>query len=143
MDCIFCSIVAGNASSKVVFSDQVSLGFLDRRPIFPGHTLLIPKEHYETLEDLPSALVGPYFSNAKLLSIAVRKAVEAEGTFVGINNKISQSVQHLHIHIVPRRSKDGLRGFFWPRQKYGGEEEEIRIQEAIKREVSSLGCNIR
>jgi|SRR5579872_2906209 len=137
MDCVFCSIVRGETPARIVFSDQISLAFLDRRPIFLGHTLLIPREHFETLEDLPSSLLGPFFSNAKLLAISVRKAMEADGTFLGINNKISQSVPHLHVHIVPRRVKDGLRGFFWPRQKYESEEQENSIQEAIKRLVSS------
>lgn len=136
-DCIFCGIVSHNDTARVVFQDEISLAFLDRRPIFLGHCLLIPKDHYETIEDLPTELAGPLFSNAKRLSIAVRKAMEADGTFLGINNRVSQSVLHLHIHIVPRRAKDGLRGFFWPRQKYENETEEIKIQEAIERELSN------
>ena len=120
--CIFCDIVSGEIEAEVVFEDVVSLAFLDHRPLFPGHTLLVPREHHETLTDLPAPLITPLFSNAQLLAGAVQTAMEAEGTFVAMNNKISQSVPHLHVHIVPRRRKDGLRGFFWPRKRYGGGE---------------------
>ena len=109
-------------------------GFLDHRPLFPGHCLLIPKAHYETLADLPEDLVGPLFRSVRLLAVAVERAMQSEGSFVAINNRVSQSVPHLHIHIVPRRKKDGLRGFFWPRQKYESaaamEEVRERIREA-------------
>jgi histidine triad (HIT) family protein len=135
-DCVFCDIVSGIVSTRVVYSDEVSLAFLDRRPIFPGHCLLIPKNHYETIEDLPTELIGPLFSNCQRIAKAVRIVLEADGTFLGINNKISQSVPHVHIHIVPRRAKDGLRGFFWPRQKYESEQQAIQIQEAIRSELS-------
>ncbi len=101
-----------------MFEDPVCLAFLDRRPLFPGHSLLLPKQHYETLADLPRDLLGPIFSGAQLLTRAMELGLEAEGSFVAINNRISQSVPHLHIHIVPRRRKDGLKGFFWPRQAY-------------------------
>ena len=103
--------------SAVVFEDEVSFSFLDRRPIFPGHCLLVPKEHYETLDDLPGSLVGPLFTNVQTLSRAVELGLNADGTFVAINNRVSQSVPHFHVHIVPRRHGDGLRGFFWPRQR--------------------------
>ena len=127
--CIFCDIVAGELDAEVVFEDDMSLAFLDHRPLFPGHTLLVPREHYETLTDLPGPLVAPLFSNAQLLAGAVRTAMEAEGTFVAMNNKVSQSVPHLHVHVVPRRRKDGLRGFFWPRKKYGRGEMKIAADE--------------
>ena len=130
-NCIFCKIVSGEIEAPIVFEDNVSLAFLDHRPVFPGHCLLIPKNHFETLVDLPSDRVGPYFSNAQLLAAAVEAALEAHGTFVGINNRVSQSVLHLHVHIIPRRRKDGLRGFFWPRHKYESGEEQARIQRAI------------
>jgi len=116
--CLFCRIVAGEVAAAKVFDDDLSLAFLDHRPLFPGHCLLIPKTHYETLADLPEDLTGPLFGNARLLAGAVEQAMQSEGSFVAINNRVSQSVPHLHIHIVPRRKKDGLRGFFWPRQKY-------------------------
>ena len=117
-DCAFCAIAAGEADAEIVFEDDVSLAFLDFRPLFPGHSLLIPRAHHETLGDLPDELVEPLFSNARLLSVAVRDAMGAQGSFVAINNVVSQSVPHLHVHVVPRVRKDGLRGFFWPRRKY-------------------------
>ena len=116
--CLFCQIVAGEVAAKVVFEDAISLAFLDIRPLFAGHCLLISKEHFQTLADLPGPLIGPLFTNAQLLARTVQEVMKAEGTFVAINNTISQSVPHFHIHIVPRRKGDGLRGFFWPRQKY-------------------------
>lgn len=116
--CAFCRIAAGTADAPVVFADEISLAFLDHRPVFAGHTLLIPKQHYETLADLPANLIAPFFQNAQWLARAVELALEADGSFVAVNNKVSQSVPHLHIHVVPRRKKDGLRGFFWPRQAY-------------------------
>lgn len=133
-ECTFCNIAAGKLPARVVFEDETSIAFLDQRPIFPGHCLLIPRTHIETIEDLPRDLAGPLFYNTKRLAVAVRKGVGAQGTFVGNNNVVSQSVPHLHIHVVPRRPKDGLRGFFWPRQKYESEEQQLEIQEAIKRE---------
>jgi histidine triad (HIT) family protein len=130
-NCRFCE-VAKNAG-YVVFEDELSIAFLDYRPLFIGHTLLIPKAHYETLADLPPELVGPFFANVQLLARAVEQAMEAEGSFVAINNKVSQSVPHLHVHIVPRRRKDGLRGFFWPRLAHPEPEDMQRAQEAIRK----------
>lgn len=128
--CLFCQIVAGEVAAKVVFEDAISLAFLDIRPLFAGHCLLISKEHFQTLGDLPGPLIGPLFKNAQLLSRTVQEVMKAEGTFVAINNTISQSVPHFHIHIVPRRKGDGLRGFFWPRQKY--EDVELNaVQQAL------------
>jgi histidine triad (HIT) family protein len=133
--CRFCEIVA--SAAYVVFEDALSIAFLDYRPLFIGHTLLIPKAHYETLADLPSELVGPFFANVQLLARAVEEGMRAEGAFVAINNRVSQSVPHLHVHIVPRRKKDGLRGFFWPRQAHPGEaqmrEAQIAIRDALAR----------
>jgi histidine triad (HIT) family protein len=119
--CIFCDIVAGRTPAAIVLEDELHLAFLDHRPLFEGHVLLVPRAHHETLEDLPPDLVGPLFTTARRLATAVRTAMEAEGTFVAMNNKVSQSVPHLHVHVVPRRKGDGLRGFFWPRTKYAGE----------------------
>jgi histidine triad (HIT) family protein len=116
--CLFCRIVAGELDAATVYEDERCLGFLDHRPLFPGHTLLVPRQHHETLADLPPDLVAPFFTAVQLLSVAVPKAMEAEGSFVAMNNRVSQSVPHLHAHIAPRRPKDGLRGFFWPRTKY-------------------------
>ena len=116
--CVFCDVVAEEISAEIVYEDDISLAFLDHRPLFPGHTLLVPREHHETLTDLPVTLVEPFFIATRLLAEAVRTAMNAQGSFVAINNVVSQSVPHLHVHIVPRNRKDGLRGFFWPRHKY-------------------------
>jgi histidine triad (HIT) family protein len=136
--CLFDRIVAGLVAAPIVFEDDSSLAFLDHRPVFPGHMLLIPKQHYETLADLPDALIQPIFANARLLARAVEAALEADGTFVAINNRVSQSVPHLHVHIVPRRKKDGLRGFFWPRGTYTGPEESEKIRKSIANAVTRL-----
>ena len=114
------------------------MAFLDHRPLFPGHCLLVPREHFETLSDLPIELVGPFFENAQLLARAVEAGLASEGSFVAMNNRVSQSVPHLHVHIVPRRRKDGLKGFFWPRNKYKSEEEIIALQQAIKSAVAKI-----
>ncbi len=116
----------------------MSLAFLDHRPLFPGHSLLVPKNHYETLNDLPAELIEPLFTNARLMARAVEQAMKAEGTFIAINNRISQGVPHLHIHIVPRRKKDGLKGFFWPRNPYKDEAELLKTQKAIQKTVSQI-----
>jgi histidine triad (HIT) family protein len=121
--CLFCSIVAGEADAHVVLTDERAVAFLDHRPLFKGHVLLVPADHIETLADLPDDLVGPLFVQARRLSAAMESALGAAGSFVAMNNRVSQSVAHLHVHVVPRNRKDGLRGFFWPRTKYtsGGE----------------------
>ena len=136
-DCAFCDIVAGATPAHTVYADEHTLAFLDVRPVFPGHVLLVPREHHETLTDLPPALVDPLFGVAQRVAGAVQAAMEAHGTFVAMNNTVSQSVPHLHVHVVPRRRKDGLRGFFWPRQRYAGDEEmadvAARIRDALGR----------
>jgi len=134
-DCKFCQIVAKNLPSSIVFEDESSFAFLDHRPLFPGHVLFVPKDHLETLADLPAHLAGSFFTNAQRLAGAVERAMKAEGSFVAINNRVSQSVPHLHIHIVPRNKGDGLRGFFWPRQKYENEDQMRRVADAIKAEL--------
>lgn len=138
MTCLFCGIISGEISATVVYQDDISLAFLDHRPLFPGHCLLIPKNHFETLSDLPTELVGPFFRNAQLLTRAVELAMAAEGSFVAMNNRVSQSVPHLHVHIVPRRKKDGLKGFFWPRNKYGNDANIVAVQKAIKAAIADL-----
>ncbi len=137
-ECKFCRIIRSEVQSYVVFEDDVSLAFLDTRPLFPGHCLLIPKEHYETLIDLPALLVAPLFQNAQLLVRAIEKGLKAEGTFVAINNRVSQSVPHLHIHVVPRHKKDGLKGFFWPRQSYKDEAAILAIQSTLQATIVEL-----
>jgi histidine triad (HIT) family protein len=134
--CKFCEIASRVLSSAIVFEDSVSFAFLDNRPLFPGHTLLVPKQHYETLDDLPAEMMGPFFTNVQVLARAVESAMNAEGSFVAINNRVSQSVPHLHVHIVPRRKKDGLRGFFWPRQKYKDDAEMQQAQAAIQKALT-------
>ena len=136
--CLFCRIVAGETPAATVFEDGRTLAFLDHRPLFPGHLLLIPKMHHETLADLPEDLIGPLFGNARILAGAVEQALEADGSFVAINNRVSQSVPHLHIHIVPRRKKDGLRGFFWPRQKYASEAEMDRVRDVLRAAIGRV-----
>ena len=138
MPCLFCGIVTGEISASIVFEDDISLAFLDHRPLFPGHCLFIPKNHYETLNDLPAELVGPFFQNVQLLARAVELALGAEGSFVAMNNRISQSVPHLHVHVVPRRKKDGLKGFFWPRKKYNDENEMLESQKLIQAAIAEL-----
>ena len=135
--CLFCRIAAGELAAAVVFENAISLAFLDHRPLFAGHCLLIPKAHFETLRDLPEALAGQLFANAQILSAAMEDGLGAEGSFVAVNNRVSQSVPHLHVHVVPRRKGDGLKGFFWPRRKYrdATEMEDTRraLHEAIVR----------
>ncbi len=137
-NCAFCKLVRGETQDARVFEDDASLAFLDHRPLFPGHCLLIPKAHIETLDDLPAALVGPLFSNVQLLARAMELGLGAEGSLVAINNRVSQSVPHLHIHVVPRRRKDGLRGFLWPRQKYPDEATLRSVQSALRETLVRL-----
>ena len=137
-DCTFCAIVAGEVDAEVVFEDDVSLAFLDFRPLFPGHSLLVPREHHETLADLPAELIEPYFAAAQLLSRAIPEAMGAQGSFVAINNVVSQSVPHVHTHIAPRVRKDGLRGFFWPRRKYESDEHLAETGATVRAAVERL-----
>ena len=136
-DCLFCRIARRDAAAAIVHEDEVCTAFLDHRPLFVGHCLLAPRRHCDTLYDLPADVVGPFFAMAQRLARAVETGLGAQGTFLAINNKISQSVPHLHVHVVPRRAKDGLRGFFWPREKYesAAQMEEVRaaIADALRR----------
>ncbi len=136
-NCAFCRIIAGEEKSYLVFEDELAVAFLDRRPVFQGHCLLVPREHHETLLDLPSTSIGPLFGAAQLLARAVQRGMEAQGTFVAINNYISQSVPHLHVHVVPRRKGDGLRGFFWPRTRYENEDAIVSAQHHIRSAVAA------
>jgi len=131
-DCIFCQIVIGERPAHVVLESSHAVGFLDARPLFAGHSLLVPRDHLVTLGDLPQDLVGALFTDAQRLAIAVEDAMGAAGTFVAMNNRVSQSVPHFHVHVVPRRPKDGLRGFFWPRQKYENDEEMGAVADRIR-----------
>ena len=136
--CAFCRIIRGEEEASIVFEDSLSLAFLDRRPLFPGHCLLVPKEHFETLADLPTPLIGPLFQNAQLLERAIEGGLAADGTFVAINNHVSQSVPHVHIHLVPRHYKDGLKGFFWPRQRYPDDIALRQVQETFRAAIARL-----
>lgn len=119
--CTFCRIVAGELPAERVFENDQVVAFLDHRPLFPGHVLVVPREHHVTLTDLPVERVEPLFLSARRIAGAVESALGCEGTFVAMNNRVSQSVPHLHVHVVPRRRKDGLKGFFWPRHPYRDE----------------------
>lgn len=123
MPCIFCQIASGELKAVVVYQDELLIAFLDTRPLFKGHVLLIPKQHFETYADLPTELIQTFFLAGQLLTVAVKEAMQSEGIFNAMNNTVSQSVPHLHLHIVPRTKGDGLKGFFWPRTSYASEEE--------------------
>jgi histidine triad (HIT) family protein len=116
--CRFCDIVAKKVPAEIVLDDEDVVGFLDIRPVFKGHTLLVPREHIDTFLELPEPLVVPFFTTAQRVAAAMTTELGAQGTFVAMNNVVSQSVPHLHVHVVPRTKGDGLRGFFWPRTKY-------------------------
>ena len=137
--CLFCTIVSGGKSATIIDDDADGFVFLDHRPLFPGHCLVVPHQHCETLADLPQSAVGPFFKKVQLISRVVESAMGAEGTFVAMNNRVSESVPHLHVHVVPRRKKDGLKGFFWPRTKYKSEEEMVETAMRIKNELSRIG----
>ncbi|KQV75851.1 HIT family hydrolase [Aeromicrobium sp. Root344] len=123
-ECLFCGIIAGTTPATMVLETDDVVGFLDVRPVFKGHTLLVPREHVVTLSDLPEPLIVPLFGTAQRVADAVTSGLGAQGTFVAMNNVVSQSVAHLHVHVVPRTKGDGLRGFFWPRTKYADREAE-------------------
>ena len=143
VSCVFCDVIEGRTEAHEVWRDDVVVAFLDRSPVFPGHTLVVPRRHVVTLPDLSPDDVGPFFERVRKIAAVMPTALDAHGTFVAINNVVSQSVAHLHVHVVPRRRKDGLRGFFWPRQKYAdGEATEVaaRLRDALAahREVKSV-----
>jgi histidine triad (HIT) family protein len=138
LSCPFCEIAAGREASHVVFEDEATIAFLDNRPLFHGHTLLIPREHHETLADLPAGILPALFTNAQLLCRAIPEAMKKPGSFVALNNVVSQSVPHLHVHVVPRRPKHGLRGFFWPRTKYESEKEMASVARRVRAAVGRL-----
>lgn len=132
MSCVFCSIVRGETPAHVVSDDEVALAFLDVKPLFRGHVLVVPRAHVVTLPDLPTEHVGPFFERVQRLARAVPPALGAAGTFVAMNNTVSQSVAHLHVHVVPRTKGDGLKGFFWPRTKYASDAEAAETAARIR-----------
>ncbi|MFC4070796.1 HIT family protein [Actinoplanes subglobosus] len=137
-DCVFCGIVAGSIPAFTVASSPAGIAFLDIRPVFKGHVLVVPRPHVVTLPSLDPDALGDYFRFVQLLSAAVPAALDAQGTFVAMNNVVSQSVPHLHTHVVPRTKGDGLRGFFWPRRKYDGDDEAAAVAETIGKEYLRL-----
>jgi histidine triad (HIT) family protein len=137
--CKFCAVARRELDATIVFEDEQVVAFLDHRPLFPGHCLAIPREHIETLDDLPRERVGPFFETVRRLARAVERAMKAEGTFVALNNRVSQSVPHLHVHVVPRCKGDGLRGFFWPRTKYPDAAAEKKVAAAIRAAMAKEG----
>ena len=138
-DCLFCAIASGDHPAEIVLADELVVAFLDSRPVFKGHVLVIPRDHYETLPDLPAELVGPLFTRVQRVSAALPAALGAQGTFVALNNVVSQSVPHLHVHVVPRTRGDGLRGFFWPRQKYADDAEAAAYGRRIRDALAAPG----
>ena len=137
-DCRFCRLISGDVESYIVFEDDVTVAFLDHNPLFLGHCLLVPKDHYETLVDLPTQRIASLFTNLQLLAKAVETGLKAEGTLIAINNRVSQSVPHLHIHVVPRRRGDGLRGFFWPRNPYRDKNAILTTQRVLRSTIAQL-----
>ena len=131
MHCAFCDIVDGRTFVHTVLDEDFVLGFLDARPVFKGHTLLVPRQHVDTLLDLPDELHATLLGAAQRLAAAVVESLGAQGSFVAMNNVVSQSVPHLHVHVVPRTRGDGLRGFFWPRTKYASEQESVEYAARI------------
>lgn len=132
--CVFCEIIERRIPASIVYEDDDHVAFLDARPLFEGHTLLVPRAHVETLTDLTPERVGPFFLQAQRLARAIPTAMDAKGTFVAMNNIVSQSVPHLHCHVVPRNPRDGLRGFFWPRTKYASDDE----RDAVAANIASV-----
>jgi histidine triad (HIT) family protein len=130
--CTFCAVVAGDVPAHRVLEDDGFVAFLDLRPLFPGHVLVVPRPHVETLADLPAADAGPLFERVRALAGVMEAALGAQGSFVAVNNRVSQSVPHLHVHVVPRTKGDGLRGFFWPRQRYGSDEEAAAVADRLR-----------
>lgn len=135
-ECVFCAVVAGSEPSHVVLDEPDVLAFLDHRPVFKGHMLVIPRIHVVTLPDLPHELLAPVFGAVARCATAVVDGLGAEGSWIAENNIVSQAVPHLHVHVVPRTRGDGLRGFFWPRQKYEGEEEMVEYATRLRASLS-------
>ena len=132
MSCLFCRIAAGDEPAHRVFEDERFVAFLDIRPLFHGHVLLVPREHHVTLTDLPEELAAPFVVATQRVSRAVQEATASQGIFNAVNNVVSQSVPHLHVHVVPRTRKDGLRGFFWPRTRYDSDEQAADVAARIR-----------
>ena len=137
VECVFCAILRGERTTYLVLDEPDLVGFLDIRPVFKGHTLLVPREHVDALGDLPAKLRDPLLAATQRVADAVEKALGAGGAFVALNNKVSQSVPHLHMHVVPRTKGDGLRGFFWPRTRYADEAEAQSYADQLRAALGS------
>lgn len=137
-ECVFCRIVDGVVAADVVWDDDEVLAFLDHSPVFKGHVLVVPKQHVTVLPDLPAERIGPYFARVQAIAAALPGALDGHGTFVAINNTVSQSVAHLHTHVIPRRFKDGLKGFFWPRVRYASADERAEFAARIRAALAGL-----
>ncbi len=137
--CVFCQIVRGELEAYEIQRTSEALTFLDKRPLFPGHCLVVPADHRETLTDLPAEMLGRFFATVQQMASVVQTAMNAQGTFVAINNTVSQSVPHLHVHVVPRNKKDGLKGFFWPRYQYRGADEMTEVRDRLVNTLKSRG----
>ena len=137
-ECVFCRIVRDEVKAYRVYEDALTITFLDSGPLFAGHSLVCPKQHYDTLMDVPPDLLTPLFSTAQLVARAVEQGLGADGSFIAINNRISQSVPHLHVHVIPRRRGDGMKGFFWPRRPYRDEAEMVQTQKSLESAIAQL-----
>jgi len=135
--CAFCEIVSGDRSAQVVYRDEGTVAFLDRRPLFAGHTLVVPSRHIETLGDLPDDEMAAVMRVVRGLSRAMESGLGSGGSFVAINNRVSQSVPHVHVHVVPRSKGDGLKGFFWPRTGYAGDQDAERVAGLVRAALES------
>lgn len=135
--CTICRIVTGALSAHIILDDPHAVAFLDHRPLFPGHSLVVPRDHVVTLPDLADDELAPFFRAVQRVAAAIPAALDAAGTFVAANNIVSQSVPHLHFHVVPRRPKDGLRGFFWPRRRYETPEEMVEVADRLRRHLQA------
>lgn len=136
--CVFCKIIAGTIATDVVYEDAHVIVFLDNAPLFPGHCLVCPRQHYDTLMDVPREALSSLFGAVQLIGQAVEKGLDAQGSFVAVNNKVSQSVPHLHVHVIPRRRGDGMKGFFWPRRPYKDKEHATSTVKALQDALAAL-----
>ncbi len=136
--CVFCRIISGELKTYKIYEDDRTFVFLDAGPVFAGHCLVVPKVHYETMMDLPHDLLAPLFSTTQLICRAVEKGLQSGGSFVAVNNKISQTVPHLHVHVIPRRKGDGMKGFFWPRRPYRDDDHTLEVQELLQAAIAEL-----
>lgn len=140
-DCVFCKIIAGEVSANHIYQDEETVVFLDSGPLFPGHCLVCPRTHIANMLELPVDMMPKLFRTAQLVAKAVERGLGAEGSFVAVNNKVSQSVPHLHVHVIPRSKGDGMKGFFWPRKPYNGDDHIAETQRALKQAIADIASS--